>query len=125
MGANRLASNSLIECLVFAHRAIEVAEECGPVGEWPHFDLMYSRTKCRRRYIALKQQIARIMNNCSGIIRSELLLSTGLNVVKKEFGDLGPERHEYYDEASRKLLTVAWLVRTEPDSAGKPRRALP
>lgn len=113
MGANRLASNSLIECLVFAHRAIEVAEECGPVGDLPHFELMYHRDEgAAQRYFALKQQIAQIMNNCSGIIRSELLLSTGLNLVKKELRELGQERHEYYDEASRKLLTVVWLIMT-------------
>ena len=52
------------------------------------------------------------MNNCSGIIRSELLLSTGLNLVKKELRELGDVKYEYYDEASRKLLTVAYLIMT-------------
>ena len=33
-------------------------------------------------------------------------------MVKKELFGLGDVRHEYYDEASRKLLTVAWLIMT-------------
>lgn len=113
MGANRLASNSLIECLVFAGRAIEVSKEIGELGEIPDFELLYHKDhKRKEQYIALKNQIAHTMNNCSGIIRSELLLSTGLNLVKKELKELGPERYEYYDEASRKLLTVAYLIMT-------------
>ncbi len=113
MGANRLASNSLIECLVFANRAIRVSEECGPLVQVPEFRKMYTKDESgREAYIALKNQIAHTMNNCSGIIRSELLLSTGLNLVKNYLKALGPEKFEYYDEASRKLLTVAYLIMT-------------
>ena len=113
MGANRLASNSLIECLVFGRRAIDASVEYGPVESVPHFEKLYRKDESQaERYFSLKQQIAHTLNNCSGIIRSELLLSTGLNLVKKEFRELGPERHEYYDEASRKLLAVARLIMT-------------
>lgn len=113
MGANRLASNSLIECLVFARRAIEVAGECGPLGNIPDFRRIYRKDESQaEKYYALKKQIAHTMNNCSGIIRSELLLSTGLNLVKKELRELGEIKNEYYDEASRKLLTVAYLIMT-------------
>jgi len=113
MGANRLASNSLIECLVFANRAIAASSECGPIERVPDFDKMYRKDdSARDAYIALKNQIAHTMNNCSGIIRSELLLSTGLNLVKTLLSSLGPEKYEYYDEASRKLLTVAYLIMT-------------
>ena len=113
MGANRLASNSLIECLVFAERAITVSEEFEGIDRVPHFDKLYRKdNSAAENYYALKRQIAHTMNNCSGIIRSELLLSTGLNLVKKELKALGDRKYEYYDEASRKLLTVAWLIMT-------------
>lgn len=113
MGANRLASNSLIECLVFGKRAIEVSREIPPLAEVPEFHKMYIKNPAaRERYLALKWQIAHTMNNCSGIIRSELLLSTGLNLVKTELRSLGDVKYEYYDEASRKLLTVAYLIMT-------------
>lgn len=113
MGANRLASNSLIECLVFANRAIAISQEYGDVNEWPDFQKVYSKNVAAAdKYFALKRQIAHTLNNCSGIIRSELLLSTGLNLVKTELRDLGPRKYEYYDEASRRLLTVAYLIMT-------------
>lgn len=113
MGANRLASNSLIECLVFGRRAIEVSQEVPALTEIPHFENLYTKDAAAQdRYFALKKQIAHTMNNCSGIIRSELLLSTGLNLVKKELRELGDEKFEYYDEASRKLLIVAYLIMT-------------
>lgn len=111
MGANRLASNSLLECLVFAGRAIESSKEVGDIEQIPHFELKYHKDPAAvERYVLLKNQIAHTMNNCSGIIRSELLLSTGLNLIKKEFRDLGAEKNEYYDELSRKLLTIAQLI---------------
>ncbi len=113
MGANRLASNSLIECIVFANRAIAASAECGTLPAVPEFGKLYTKNDAARdAYVALKNQIAHTMNNCSGIIRSELLLSTGLNLVKTLRASLGPRKYEYYDEASRKLLTVAYLIMT-------------
>lgn len=113
MGANRLASNSLLECLVFGNRAIETSRECNDPGYVPVFEKLYRKDEsAAEKYFMLKNQIAHTLNNCSGIIRSELLLSTGLNLVKKEFKELGDVKYEYYDEASRKLLTVAYLIMT-------------
>ncbi len=113
MGANRLASNSLLECLVFGQRAIETSKEYSKILSYPTFEKMYHKDpSAAAKYISLKQLIAHTLNNCSGIIRSELLLSTGLNLIKTQLRELGDPKNEYYDEASRKLLTVAYLIMT-------------
>jgi L-aspartate oxidase len=113
MGANRLASNSLIECLVFAERGIAISKECEHIMRFPDFAMGFIKNSdAAEKYYALKSQIAHTMNNCSGIIRSELLLSTGLNLIKSEYKKLGEVKNEYYDEASRRLLTVAYLIMT-------------
>ena len=110
---SKLSTNSLIEFEYSSIQAIEKSKEVGEISDIPHFEPKYHKDSSRQeRYLQLKSQIAHTMNNCSGIIRSELLLSTGLNLVKKELRDLGPEKNEYYDELSRKLLTIAFLIMT-------------
>ena len=41
MGANRLASNSLIECIVFGKRAIESSRHNTPIENLPNFPILY------------------------------------------------------------------------------------
>ena len=82
MGANRLASNSLIECLVFANRAVEDSVTVGKTDKTPAFDKKFCREeKNREAYISLKSEISNIMNRYAGIIRSEEGLTEGLNRI--------------------------------------------
>lgn len=119
MGANRLASNSLIECLVFANRAVEDTVKVGAVKEFPAFDVQYSRDSANAElYQQLRQQVSEIMNTYAGIIRSDEGLKEGLrqieqlrNVIKLKQDERGGEpNREYYLEASRRLLCVARLI---------------
>ena len=118
MGANRLASNSLIECLVFASRAVEDSVKVGEVIECPHFDHEYIKDEANAPiYVALKEQVSQIMNTYAGIIRSEEGLKEGLRQIeelsqriKKRQAESNIEGREYYLEASRRLLCVARLI---------------
>lgn len=111
MGANRLASNSLIECLVFGKRAVEDSlknRRKTPIPETtPRFHLDANEWN---NYLKLKDKIAELMTRNAGIIRTESGLSTGLETLLQLKQEQEPRDNEYYSLVSRNLLTVAELI---------------
>jgi L-aspartate oxidase len=95
-GANRLASNSLIEAAVYAHKASEHAVEAAQEIELntgiPEWD--YEGTKHNEEMVLITQsykEMQQIMSNYVGIVRSNLRLEralTRLNILYQETEDL-------------------------------------
>ena len=111
MGANRLASNSLIECLVFGKRAVDDSLRNQRTTPAPITTTRFSLdNKNKESYLRLKNEIADLMTRHAGIIRSDTGLRTGLNRLEQLEKECASELNEYYAQSSRNLLTVAGLI---------------
>ncbi len=85
-GANRLASNSLLEGLVFSARVVE--EITKSIFE-PHVQHLFPETEevlIRENDKTLKNELRHLMWNYAGIIREKQTLQTALNRVKEMLG---------------------------------------
>ncbi len=95
-GANRLASNSLLECLVFAHRAAEMARRISKKLrsiKIPVWNVGSARNPDEQ--VVIKQnwgEVRRAMWNYVGIQRSDKILLRALRRLEL----LNQEIHEYY-----------------------------
>ncbi|MDT0633077.1 L-aspartate oxidase [Rubrivirga sp. S365] len=118
-GANRLASNSLLEALVYAERAVEPARAHAAGAGWeervPDWD--ESRVENAREWVLVshnRQELRRVMQSYVGIVRSELRLGRAARRV----GLIYQETEEFYQRTRlsaelcelRNLAAVAHLI---------------
>ncbi|MEA3504383.1 MAG: L-aspartate oxidase [Bacteroidota bacterium] len=118
-GANRLASNSLLEALVFSHRAsITSIKECLSIkycDEIPNWDS--EGTTLNEEMILITQshkELRSIMSDYVGIVRSDLRLNRALSrlsIIYKETEELF-EKSIVIPEICelRNLINVAYLI---------------
>ena len=118
-GANRMASNSLLECLVYASSAansilakVDTVEQCGPIREWDE-----SRVTNSDEDVVISHnwdELRRFMWDYVGIVRTHKRLERAANRIKL----LQKEIYEYYSNYKvgndlielRNLATVAELI---------------
>jgi len=118
-GANRLASNSLLESAVFSHRAaidaVSVFKNSGFIEEVPDWDAEGMVLNEEMILITQsKKEVQSIMSNYVGIVRSNLRLKRGLDRLKIIY----KETEELYQKSLvteeicelRNLINVAYLV---------------
>lgn len=120
MGANRLASNSLLECLVFGKRAAEKAmQRKAPVSVLPEIKSIHVDQKNEMLFLETKNKIAVLMSKKAGIVRSGTKLTEAieeLNSIKEQL----PENINEYNLLKIKhitdictLICESALIRTE------------
>ena len=129
-GANRLASNSLLECLVFGQAAAEdiLSQPTRPTPKLPYWD--ESRVTDADEEVLITHtwdELRRFMWNYVGIVRTDKRLSRALHRIHM----LRDEVHEFYSNFKvsndlielRNLLQVAELI-VESAIARKESRGL-
>ncbi|MCX7930560.1 MAG: L-aspartate oxidase [Chlorobi bacterium] len=120
-GANRLASNSLLEGVVFAERAFASISSDPPPHIGAEFDNIPpwddSSTQNAEEWILLshdRQELQTIMWDYVGIVRSELRLQRALRrieLLREEIEDFYRRTRLTADLIElRNLVTVAWLI---------------
>jgi len=112
-GANRLASNSLLECLVFGKRAVEHSLSfCSAID---NKFMLNSKTNfeindiMEHNHSKLKEEIANLLWLNVGIVRTGKSLEFALNELNR-YSNNGFNENEYFSSRESCLITIAELI---------------
>ena len=113
-GANRLASNSLLECVVFAKRAVDGANESSksgnPVtGSGIDPDLLHVSGSDEGLFKELRREASRIMNRHVGMVRNREGLEAALAELKTMTDSLD-KLSGYYRLKLKMILEVSAII---------------
>ena len=113
-GANRLASNSLLECLVFGKRAVDHALKRLPLidvssipKEENHFRIDEKKEK---DFSVFKKKIAELLWTNIGIVRTNESLEFAISELESYYSKKVFNRLDYYESRTISLIEIALLV---------------
>ncbi|MEE9430680.1 MAG: L-aspartate oxidase [Melioribacteraceae bacterium] len=113
-GANRLASNSLLECLVFAKRCVDkslstskVNAKENPIGKIHKFEI---NNMIADNYLIEKNNIAKILNGKLGIVRTEKNVKEALEEIQNIRTNYSFDENEYYSIMLNNLFEISLMI---------------
>lgn len=111
MGANRLASNSLLECLVFAKRAVDDAKEYVkiPKREVDSAPIVYN-TDHVETFLKYKNEISDIMSNNVCLVRNEEGLQKAVHRLKEIHDEFRNKKDEYNFAKINNIADISFLI---------------
>ncbi len=110
-GANRLASNSLLECLVFSKRAVDHAVKNPRVFNPESYASTFKvNQEAKQQFSQLQANTSELLSRYAGIRRNKEGLEKALKKVRNLQDDLHPDKKEYYGLRSRGMLKIAELI---------------
>ncbi len=111
MGANRLASNSLLECLAYGKRWVEKAKELPqPTGKALPADMVTLNKTTDATYLDIKNELSLIMSNLVGIVRNGDELSDALKRINRILQQYPVGMKDYNLKKINDLATVCSLI---------------
>ncbi|HEY5511075.1 MAG TPA: L-aspartate oxidase [Prolixibacteraceae bacterium] len=111
MGANRLASNSLLECLVFGRRLIEKAKDLPtPTGNILSAKDVTLNLETSDVYLQIKNELSELMSNKVGIVRNEQEMTDSLRRIEEILTQYPSDQQDYNIKKINDLATVCRLI---------------
>ncbi len=111
-GANRLASNSLLECLVFAQRAVEHAAVnlLSSLHSSQNNRELFLYEPNRDKYNSIRSNIGNIMWDNVGIVKTKSSLEKALTGISGIKNSIEQAYNEYYNYKIQSLIGVAEMI---------------
>lgn len=111
MGANRLASNSLLECLVFSRRAALhsskfINEKKNRIDNSP---IIYDSNHVNR-FVEIKNEISDIMSNNACLVRNKAGLTAAVERLKEIHDEFKNKGNEYNYEKINNIANISYLI---------------